>query len=45
MNIVLVHGWLSSPDQHWFPWLKRELEGRGFHVIAPPMPKVEAWTG
>ena len=38
MNIVLVHGWLSSPDQHWFPWLRRELEGRGFNVIAPAMP-------
>ncbi len=38
MNIVLVHGWMSTPDQHWFPWLRRELEGRGYNVITPRMP-------
>lgn len=38
MKVVLIHGWLSSPDQNWFPWLKRELKGRGFEVIAPQMP-------
>ena len=38
MNVVLVHGWLSNPDQHWFPWLKRELKGRGYNVMAPAMP-------
>ncbi|MFA6447255.1 MAG: alpha/beta fold hydrolase [Patescibacteria group bacterium] len=38
MNVVLVHGWLSGPRHHWFFWLKRELEKKGFNVIAQKMP-------
>lgn len=38
MNVIMVHGWFSSPNQHWFPWLKRELKGRGYNVISPAMP-------
>lgn len=38
MNVVLVHGWMSTPNHHWFPWLVRELKGRGHDVIAPEMP-------
>ena len=29
---------MSTPNQHWFPWLERELKGRGYLVIAPKMP-------
>ena len=38
MKVVLIHGWLSGPNHHWFYWLKRELRKRGFEVIAPVMP-------
>ncbi len=34
----LIHGWDSHPGAHWIPWLKTELESRGFLVIAPQMP-------
>ena len=35
---VLIHGWDGRPHNHWFPWLQKELENRGFQVIAPLMP-------
>ncbi len=37
----LVHGWEGSPDNNWFPWLKKELENRGFEVFVPAMPGSE----
>lgn len=38
MNALIIHGFLSHPDDCWFPWLKRELERHGWQVNAPPMP-------
>lgn len=35
---VIVHGWSGKPSEAWFPWLKKELETRGFKVSAPQMP-------
>ena len=37
-RVVMVHGWEGSPNGHWFPWLKGELEKLGFKVEAPQMP-------
>lgn len=37
-RVFLIHGWEGRPDNHWFPWLKRELEARYFKVYAPAMP-------
>lgn len=34
----LIHGWQGSPDEGWRPWLKKELESRGFKVTVPAMP-------
>ncbi|MDO8560374.1 MAG: alpha/beta fold hydrolase [bacterium] len=34
----IVHGWGGFPGEGWFPWLKRELEHRGFVVQVPAMP-------
>ena len=31
----MVHGWDGNPNNHWFPWLKKELEKRGFEVHVP----------
>lgn len=38
MTVVLIHGYLGFPDNCWFPWLRRELEARGYRVVAPAMP-------
>jgi len=46
---IIVHGWDGNPGEAWFPWLKRELEARGFSVSVPQMPepgtpKIESWV-
>ncbi|MHB8830655.1 MAG: RBBP9/YdeN family alpha/beta hydrolase [Patescibacteria group bacterium] len=37
-EVILVHGWLSGPRHHWFPWLKRSLAKHGYAVTALRMP-------
>jgi len=32
-RVFLIHGWEGSPEEGWRPWLKKELEKRGFKVI------------
>ncbi|MBN2052924.1 serine hydrolase family protein [Candidatus Woesearchaeota archaeon] len=46
----LVHGWEGNPENCWFPWLKHELEERGYTVFAPAMPdpenpRINTWVG
>ena len=48
-RVFLIHGWEGNPENNWFPWLKRELEKKGFEVYAPAMPdadepKIESWV-
>ena len=48
-RVFIVHGWDGNPHQHWLPWLKKELEVRGFEVHVPEMPesshpKKDAWV-
>jgi hypothetical protein len=45
----IIHGWDGAPDNAWIPWLKRELEKRGFKVVVPRMPtpdapKISTWV-
>ena len=35
---IIVHGWNGVPNNSWKPWLRKELEKKGFQVIAPQMP-------
>ncbi len=49
MRIILVHGYKSSPEKNFFPWLTRELVDRRFEVLCPVLPEPEnpdrdAWT-
>jgi predicted alpha/beta hydrolase family esterase len=37
-RVFVVHGWDGSPEEGWFPWLKRELEAKGFEVHVPQLP-------
>ncbi len=45
----LIHGWSGLPDSGWRPWLKRELEARGWLVESLAMPdtdnpRIETWV-
>ncbi|PIQ67477.1 hypothetical protein COY25_03910 [Candidatus Uhrbacteria bacterium CG_4_10_14_0_2_um_filter_41_7] len=49
MKIVLVHGYKSSPDQDFFPWLRAELVKLGHQVVLPnyinaSTPDRDEWT-
>ncbi len=37
-RVIIVHGWEASPEGGWRPWLRKELEDRGFEVHVPAMP-------
>lgn len=38
----LIHGWGGRPTHGFFPWLKAELENRGYAVEVPLMPDADA---
>src|SRR3990167_5523753 len=49
-RVFIIHGWGSNPKDDWFPWIKKELESKGFKVEIPVMPntdepKVNEWVG
>ena len=48
-RVFIIHGWEGSPGEGWYPWLKKELEKKGFEVYVPEMPntehpKIDEWT-
>lgn len=38
-RVIILHGWQGNPDEAWFPWLKGELEAKGFYVTVPQLPE------
>jgi uncharacterized protein len=40
-RVFIIHGWDGSPEEGWFPWLRKELEARGFEVFTPQLPNPE----
>jgi len=44
MKAVIAHGSYGSPEENWIPWLKRELEKRGFIVFTPKFPTPKGQT-
>lgn len=49
-KIYLIHGWGGNPNgEAWFPWLKEELEKKGYSLEIPEMPdtnnpKINEWV-
>ena len=41
MKAIIVHGWMCWPDHAWYPWLRKELESRGYEVQVPLLPNPE----
>ena len=45
---IIVHRWDGNSKSDWCPWLKNELENKGYNVKVPEMPntdkpKINAW--
>ena len=40
-NAIIFHGTGDSPNDYWFPYLRKELEKRGYEVWAPLLPNAE----
>lgn len=48
-RVFIIHGWGGSPEEGWFPWLKKELEKNNFLVEVVVMPDsfhptITAWV-
>ncbi len=37
-KVYIIHKWSGTLKSDWYPWLKKELEAKGFKVIVPAMP-------
>lgn len=47
---IVVHRWEGSPEADWYPWLKKQLEDKGFEASVlkmpnPEAPVIEEWAG
>jgi predicted alpha/beta hydrolase family esterase len=40
-RVIIVHGYESSTDANWFPWLQCALEAEGIAVAVVPLPSPE----
>lgn len=40
-RVFIIHGWRGYPEEGWSPWLKRELEAKGFDVVVPQLPEAQ----
>ena len=38
-RVFIAHGWDGYPEEGWFPWIKKELEAKGFEVYVPQLPE------
>ena len=47
-KVFIVHGYNASPSDHWFPWLKQQIESLGhqcdiLHLADSAHPQYDAW--
>ena len=39
---LVLHCWYGAPKDNWYPWLKTELEKKGYQVEVPELPTMKA---
>jgi hypothetical protein len=39
---IIVHCWSGYPEYCWYPYVKKELETKGFQVVVPAFPETDA---
>lgn len=37
-HALILHAWYNNPENHWYPWLEKELEKKGYTVDVPELP-------
>jgi uncharacterized protein len=37
---LIIHAWFNKPENNWYPWLKSELEKKGYSVDLPDIPEL-----
>lgn len=37
---LILQGWYQKPEDNWYPWLKKELENKGYKVFLPDLPTI-----
>lgn len=40
-RVFIIHGWGGNPAEHWLPWLKSQLQQKGYEVSVPAMPNTD----
>lgn len=40
-RVFFIHGWGGAPEEGWRPWLKEQLEAKGFTIINLSMPDTD----
>lgn len=40
-NVVILHGTDETPNYMWLPWIKKELEKKGYSVSIPQLPQAD----
>lgn len=40
-NVVILHGTGETPEYMWLPWVKKELEKKGYTVSIPQLPDTD----
>lgn len=48
-NVIILHAMDNSPTDHWYPWLKSQLEQKGYEVWTPQLsgdnnPQIDIWV-
>ena len=48
-QVLILHAWFATPKDHWYPWLKTELEKKDYQVFIPELkdkdkPTLKRWT-